>query len=44
MVKDIDPFNSPWASPIFSVNKKDGLTRFCIDNGILNSDTLKDSY
>ena len=36
--------NSPWASAIVLVRKKDGKLRFCIDLRKLNSRTMKDSY
>ena len=36
--------NSPWASAIVLVRKKDGKLRFCIDLRKLNKRTLKDSY
>lgn len=40
----IRPSNSPWASAIVLVRKKDGRLRFCIDLRKLNNKTLKDSY
>ena len=38
------PSNSPWASSIVLVRKKDGGLRFCIDLRRLNNRTVKDAY
>jgi transposase InsO family protein len=40
----VQPSNSPWASPVVLVRKKDGTIRFCIDYRKLNDVTKKDSY
>ena len=36
--------NSPWASPLVMVRKKDGSLRMCIDYRSLNDRTVKDAY
>ena len=40
----IRPSNSPWASAVVLVRKKDGKLRFCIDLRKLNNRTVKDAY
>ena len=37
-------FNSPWASTLVLVQKRDGSLRFCIDLRKLNGCTIRDTY
>ena len=40
----VKPSNSPWASPVVMVCKRDGTHRFCVDYRELNSVTKDDTF
>ena len=40
----VSPCESPWASPVVLITKKDKSQRFCVDLRRVNSVTKKDAY
>ena len=40
----IRPSKSPWTSNVVSVRKKNGKLRLCVDYGMINTKTIKDSF
>ena len=43
-LRHIRPSMSPYGAPIFSVRKKGGALRMCVDYRVLNKLTIKDRY